>query len=285
MASFNISVEGLLETPYKAGDQRASLHNVANVLKALQAGSVNSPANGDVTVKLTNAPVYGTGTVVFAGAAAVNDTVTIAGTALTATKKNATATVQFQTAQDNDEVVIGGVTFVAKSASPSGLFQFLIGANDTASATNLTAKVNAYNALAPTVLPVTATSATDTVTLRATASGTGGNSLTLTSTDGAREVLSGANFAGGAAAANNAWDPGNTAATAAASLAAAVNASSTAAVSGNVVASVSSATVTLTARAPGQGGNVTLTKSGTNISVSGATLTGGALGATATYEF
>lgn len=285
MASFLISVEGLLEGVVVSGDRRKTLQNVVNVLHGLAGGSANALSGSAITAKLASAPVYATGTVVLADLATAGNTVTIAGQALTCTQHNATGTVTFATALADDTVTIGGVVFTAKASGATGLTQFNLGADDTAAAANLTTAVNNYNALQPAALPVTATSALGVVTFRATTGGTAGNSITLASIDNTRLQVSGATLAGGAAVANNQWDPGNTAATAAAALSAAVNASSTAAVSGNVTATVSNATVTLTARAPGNAGNVTLTKVGANISVSGATLTGGALGTSVSYGF
>lgn len=286
MSTTNIvlSIEGLYGNPIVADDYHPSLQRLIDLLNKIKSGNLNAAATaGPVTMKTSGSAVFATGTVTFSGAATAADTVTIAGTALTATKKNATGTVTAASGSNNDTVTIAGVVFTAKTTPTVGsLVQFALGANDTECATNLVAAVNAYPDASQTV---TATNAAGVVTFRAVAGGTAGNSIALASSNNTRFAVSGAALTGGAAAGNNAWDPGNTATTAAVAFVTAVNASSTAAVSGNVVATNAAGVVTLTARVPGQGGNVTLTKSGSNIAVSGALLTGGALGSTVTYVF
>lgn len=277
--NINLTLTGLTESPLVSDAPAVTLNNLANLFQALAGHEVN----GTVALLTTPSAVQATGTVTFSGAATAADTVTIAGTALTATKKNATGTITCASVANNDTVTIQGVVFTAKT-SPSATVptQWARGGTNTADAAALVACVNAY---APTNALVTATNSAGVVTLRAVTAGTAANSYTLASSDGATLAVSGATLAGGAAAGNNAWDPGNTATTAAVAFTAAVNASSTAAVSGNVSATSALGVVTLTARAPGQGGNVTLTKSGSNIAVSGALLTGGALGTTTTISF
>lgn len=279
-----ITISGLYGNPIVADDYHPSIQRLIDLLNKMKSGNLNAAATaGTVTMSTSGTAVFATGTVTFSGLATAADTVTIAGTALTATKKNATGTVTAASAQDADTVTIAGVTFTAKTSPTAGnLLQFALGVSDTACAANLVAAVNAYPDASQVV---TATSALGVVTFRAVSGGTAGNSIALASSDNTRFAVSGAALTGGAAAANNAWDPGNTATTAAAAFVAAVNASSTQAVSGNVVAANVAGVVTLTARLPGPGGNVTLTKSGTNIAVSGATLTGGSLGTAVTYTF
>lgn len=283
MATQNIAItiQGLLGNPVVADDYHPSIERLIDLLKKLKSGNLNAAANaGPVTFQTTGSAVFASGTVTLSGAASAADTVTIAGTALTATQQNATGTATFSTIVAGNTVTIAGVTFTA-TATPTLGTDFLVTGGDTAAAAALAAAVNAYPDASQVV---TATSASAVVTFRAVTGGTAGNAVTLAKV-GSPISVSGATLSGGAAIANNQWDPGNTLGTAAASLAAAVNASSTAAVSGNVVATVALGVVTLKARQPGVAGNVTLTKSGTNIAVSGATLTGGALGSTVTWVF
>lgn len=278
--NINISVEGLLANPVVSGDEAASLQRLVRLFTTLKgAGPVASFA-GPVTLSTTAAAVFATGTVTFSGAATAADTVTIAGTALTATKKNATGIATFSTIVAGNTVTISGVTFTAATAAANAL-EFTLGADDTSAAAALAVAVNAYPDVAQVV---TATSALGVVTFRAVLPGTAGNAITLAKV-GSPIAISGALLTGGAAAGNNQFDPGNTATTAAVAFVAAVNASTTMAVSGNVAATNAAGVVTLKARTPGPGGNVTLTKSGTNIAVSGAALTGGSLGAVVTYTF
>jgi phage tail sheath gpL-like len=89
----------------------------------------------------------------------------------------ASGTVTFSSLVADDTVTINGVVFTAK-ASPSGTNQFGLGANDTAAAANLAAKINA-SALAGIVNVVTATSALGVVTLTAVQPGLAGNAVTI----------------------------------------------------------------------------------------------------------
>ncbi len=271
---------------------RAAVPTTPNVVvitaKAVgQAGNVTLTKSGsNISVSSGLSGGLGTtrasATVTFADAVTAADTVTIAGTALTATQKNATGTATFSTIVADNTVTIAGITFTAKASATTAL-QFALGVSDTAAATNLAAKVNAYPLATQSV---TATSSGAVVTFRAVLPGTAGNSITLTAVGSPITVTGSGFLTNGAAATNNAFDPGNTETTAAVAFAAAVNASTTAAISGNVIATQALGVVTLTAKVPGQGGNVTLTKSGSNIAVSGGgTLTGGTLGGTVTVSF
>lgn len=283
MATTNItiSLQGILANPIVADDQQPSMQRLITLLSALNSGDANAPGNaGAVTLSTSGSAVFATGTVTFSGAAAAADTVTIAGTALTATKKNATGTATFSTIVAGNTVTIAGITFTA-AVSPANALEFALGADDTAAAAALAAAVNAYNYATQSV---TATSAAAVVMFRAVLAGTAGNAITLAKV-GAPISVSAATLTGGAAAGNNAFDPGNTATTAAVAFVTAVNASTTQAVSGNVVATNVAGVVTLKARVPGPGGNVTLAKSGSNIAVSGAALTGGSLGTAVSYTF
>jgi len=77
-------------------------------------------------------------------------------------------------------------------------------------------------------------------------------------------------------AGNNQWNVGASASASAINLAAAINASTTASFAGIASAAAVAAVVTITARIPGNVGNqITLAKSSTAITVSGANLTGG----------
>lgn len=105
----------------------------------------------------------------------------------------ATGTATFSTAVATNTLTVNGVTFTAVASGATGN-QFNIGADDTASAANLAAAINASTS--PAVKgSVTASSALGVVTITARAPGTGGNAITLAETgDGitvSGEVLSG----------------------------------------------------------------------------------------------
>lgn len=94
----------------------------------------------------------------------------------------------------NDTVTINGVVFTGK-ASPASNVEFLIGADDTATAVNLAAKLNSTSAPNKILNVISATSALGVVTITMLESGQIGNLGTLAiSAHGSR---SGANLTGG----------------------------------------------------------------------------------------
>lgn len=92
-------------------------------------------------------------------------------------------------------MTLNGQTITFRAAAP-GLHEVLIGANTSATAQNLIAEINAF----PGVYDVEASGATNIVSVRAIASGVGGNAITLTETVAAAGfTVSGATLAGGSA--------------------------------------------------------------------------------------
>ncbi len=226
-----------------------------------------------VTIKTLGA--CATGTVTMLGVD-VDDTVTINGTTLTAKQHKATGTLTAATAIAGTTCVVNGVTFTGVAgAVVTGDNQFSIDTGDTETATSLAAQINAHLSLAGVV---TATSATNVVTVRAVTGGTAGNAITLVGTVTVLEA-SAATLEDGAAVGNNEWDvsPGSTNTQVATDFVRMVNASSTALVSGHVRARSTATVVTLQAIVPGVAGNcITLASSdGTELAVTGARLTGG----------
>lgn len=276
---FSIEVTGN-DDEQPLNSSKESLHDLCNYLEGALAGT----RNGDVTVKWRNTLVAASGTATCA-AVDVNDYITINGTNVTAKQKNSTATVEPTSAQVNDTVTINGVVFTAKAAEDTAARQFNQSGTDAAAATSLAACVNASTHASISGILTAHVDFADSgkVVLRAYTAGTGGDALTLASSEGTRLAISGATFSGGAAAANNEFDCTGSNAETATALAAAINASTTALISGQVSASASSAVVTITALHAGVTGNaITLaTSDGTDLAVSGARLTGGSAGGSA----
>lgn len=260
---FVVEFHGARSTPFTSGAKQVSMRKFTNYLVSLLSGAFR-PAGA--SIKVRNAAVAATGTVTFSGAATAADTVTFNGQALTATQKNATGTASFSTIVAGNKVTIQGIDFTARAA-PSGAGEFLVTGGDTAAAAALAAKINAYPSY-PIKGLVTATSAAEVVTIRAVTAGTAGNAITLTKTGAPITVSGSGTLTNGAAASNNAWDPGEDAATAGAAFTAAFNASTTSKVSAPAVATHDGAGVVTITVQPGVLGNLcTLTKSGTNIAV------------------
>lgn len=260
---------------------------IANVLTASSTGATgvvtltatrSGLASNAVQIKTKGVCASGTVTVVVA-LTDLTDTVTINGTAMTAIVQRATGTLVAATAVAGTTFVLNGVLFTGKAGAVTlGQPEFSIDTGNTATAVSIAAQINALTD--PLVSGVvTATSATDTVTIRAVTAGTAGNAITL---EGTATVLEASDtvLAGGIAVANNQFDfsPGSTATQVAADLVRCINASSTALVSSHVTAYNTAGVVTLVAKYSGTPGNhITLASSdadGLGVSGSGR-LTGG----------
>lgn len=249
---------------------------ILGVVKATSALGVVT-VTGPAGIGVSFGGILASGTVT-AAAVQSGDTVTINGTVLTSEQENARGTVTLASSTAGDTVTVNGTPFTAVSGTPVGP-QFDISGNDTADAASLAAAINANGQLSSTI---TATSAAAVVTLRAVASGTGGNAYTLASSNNTRLAVSGTLLTGGLATSNNKWDYGDTATQSAAEIVRAFNASSTTSMTSAATVRNTLGVVTVTAKAPGAAGNaVTLASSNnTRLAVSGARLTGGSDGNT-----
>lgn len=310
-ALYNINISSTDgQTPLAHTDKTRALRDLIEMLEACLSGN----ARGVHTFSCRTAGVAATGTVTCATVATgntvtingtaltatqhhargtitptvsgidVDDTVTINGTALTAKQHYAKGTVTFSSADAADNVTIGATTFVGTvgAVTPGDATYSVDTGNDEAAA-SLAAQIAAH-AVASTV--VTATAASAVVTLRAVASGTAGNSIVLTSTDGTDVAVSGSGTLSGATAVgSNQFDISGTNAQCCTSLAAAINAAS--ALSGVVTAWASATVVTVRAVTAGTGGNsITFVSSDAQLAVSGAgTLAGGATVANNQFDF
>lgn len=151
---------GADNTPLISGEKRQSLINLENLCKAL-AGGIGSGSAWVLDCR--NAAVAASGTLTYSANPAINDTVTIAGTAFTAV------------------------------ASASTNVQYTIGGSATATAANFATVVNAH----PTIGQyVTASANGTTVTITANTPGIIGNLITLAES-GANTSVSGAALSGG----------------------------------------------------------------------------------------
>lgn len=278
---FQISIPSGVASPLVTGDRRLTLHNLVNLLAGgLNAGKLGGLSGAGAYVQATPSIVAATGTVTCATVVNGN-TVTIGGTALTATQRRATGTATAATVLENTTLTLNGVVLTAvNGAVVLGEATFDCSGTDTACATSIAAQVNG---LASPLLTgvVKARSAAAVVTFYAVTQGTGGNAITLASSDGATLAVSGAVLANGAAITNNTFDFAGTNATTADALAAAINASTTAGIKQVTASSDGVDVVTLTAKFGGVAGNaVTLTSSGATLAVTGSgTLEDGTQGA------
>lgn len=124
-------------------------------------------------------------------AVASGDSATTIATAIaTAIGKHASGTVTFASAAGADNIVVGATTFVGTSGAVTpGAATYSIDTSNNAAAASFASQVAAH-AVASTVASVSALSAVATV--RALASGTAGESVIFTSTNGTRLAVTGA---------------------------------------------------------------------------------------------
>ncbi len=260
-----------------SGVKRLSFYNVARLVMGLLIGSKRTAGSNYLQYQTTLVAATGTVTPV---SVQVGDTLTIAGTALTAAQKRATGTITCVTALAGQTITINGQLFTAVAgAATLGDATFSIDTSDTATAASIVTQLNAYGG-SLTAGIVKGRSAAGVVTLYAVTEGTAGNSITLASSDGGTLAVSAATLENGAALTNNTFDFAGTDITTGASLAAAILASTTAAIQ-RVTATSSSSTgvVTLTAKVAGVGGNaITTVGTAVRLAAGAATLTGGSYG-------
>lgn len=268
--------------------RRLTLRNIAKILVGIFHGSQFRQGSNGPKVTFQDTIVQASATATPAAVQAA-DTLSIGGTALTATQGRASGTITCATAVANDTITINGVTFTGvNGAVVLGEATFDVRTSDTACATSIAAQVNAYKSPLLTGL-VEAKSAAAVVTVYAKNIGTSGNALTLASSSNTTLAVSGATLANGAALTNNQFDYIGTDVETGTDIARAINASTTAAVN-QTTATVNSSTgvVTVTALPIGAAGNaITFTSSSnTRLAVTGSgKLAGGSAGAPVLWTF
>lgn len=175
MAKLVVSISTAKSTATLARDyQRTAQHSVVNSIAAFLESLVGGcELNPVVGVSVDDAATPASGTIVFSGAGAANDT-----------------------------VLINGVTFTAVASGATGN-QWNVGASATASAANLAAAINA-SASALVSGHVSAVAAAGTVTITSKVRGVYGNAVTIAKGTDAGSVMtvSGARLTGGAADSN-----------------------------------------------------------------------------------
>lgn len=282
-----LKISGGLPQPVVTGDRRLTLLNLCETIRGMNHGGLYN--QGDNYLQVQTGVVAASATATCAAVAA-NDTVTIAGTALTATQKRATGTITCATAIAGNTITINGVLFTgAAGAVTPGAATFSIDTGDAETAASIIAQVNAY--VDPRLSGIVAARATvgntAIVTLYAVTQGTAGNSITLASS-GATLAVSGAVLANGAALSNNTFDWAATDALTGDALAAAINASTTAAVQQVTASSNGAGVVTVTSKMGGVAGNTItfVSSNGTRLAVTGSGfLASGAASAVTRWTF
>lgn len=271
MTILNLQVQYYGKSPIQGGGanrKRITTLQLGQLMYAMNHGSRYK--TGEQYIQYQTGVVAASATATCATVVSGN-TLTIAGTALTAAQKRATGTVTCATVLAAQTFTISGTTFTgAAGAAVPGEATFSVDTGDNATAASIVAQVNAYGG--PLVAGIVkARAASAVVTFYAVTQGTSGNAIPLSSSDGGTLAVSGANLANGAALSNNTFDFAGTDATTADALAAAINASTTAAVAQVTAVSDGVDVVTITSKVAGTAGNaITLTSSGATLAVTGS---------------
>lgn len=153
------------------------------------------PLTGTATEAGTISAYVG-GTLVEVAVASGDTASTVASALASAIGKHSSGTVTFATAASGDNITVGATTFIATTGAVTpGAATYCYDTGNNAAAASFVAQVNAH-AVASTVVFASASSAV--VTLRAIAGGTAGNSVVLTSVDGATTAVTGSGTLSGA---------------------------------------------------------------------------------------
>jgi hypothetical protein len=264
-----LKFSGGIPQPVVTGDRRLTLLNLAKLIWSLNHGSAYKGGAGYLQVQTSVVAASATAT---CAAVQANDTVTIAGTALTATQRRATGTITCSTALAGQTITVNGVEFTGTAGAVTlGEATFSIDTGNTETATSIAAQINGY--ASPLISGIVAAkSSSAVVTLYAVTQGTAGNAITLASSDGGTLAVSGAVLANGAALTNNTFDFAATNALTGDALAAAINASTTAAVKQVTATSDGAGIVTVTSKVGGIAGNglTFVSSNGTRLAVTGS---------------
>lgn len=266
-----LSIPSGVKSPINTGDKRVTAVNLAKLIRAGLVDGLSYGLSGSGAYLQVQSSVVAASATATCAAVQSGDTVTIAGTALTATKRRATGTATAASVSAGVTLTVNGVVFTAvNGAVVLGEATFDCSGSDTACATSIAAQVNAYASPLLSGI-VEAKSSAAVATLYAKNQGTSGNSLTLASSDGVKLAVSGATFSGGAAIANNTFDYIGTNTETGDALAYAINNSTTAAIQ-QVTASNSSGVVTVTSKVGGLAGNTItfVSSNGTRLAVTGS---------------
>ena len=277
------------KSPLVKGDKRLTVLNLARLLHGLDAGNQYKTPGLINYVQVQDTLVEASATATPAAVAAA-DTLSIGGTALTATKQRASATLTPASAIVGTTFVLNSVTFTGVAgAAVLGSATFSIDTSDVATGASIATQIDAYGG--STIagrFRAKADASTGVVTIFADSVGTWANGTTLV---GTVTVLaaSAATLTGGLAPVNNTFDPTGTDIDTGAAITAAITTSTTAAVNQTrATYSTSTGVVTVFSKVAGLAGNtITFTSSnGSRLAVTGSgKLASGSASAPTRYYF
>lgn len=310
--------------PYRDTNFIADDSNETIVIKPLTSANpilplfayADEPAEGSVTID-TVVPTKATGTVVMASvnslvaaSATIQMNTALANVFSTATAQctsvvgadYADGTVVCASAIEGDTVIANGLIYTAVNGTKADNTEFDMSGTDDATAADLADSIT-NDSRSGDVDDVTAASVTDTVTITSTVRGTDGNTIPLSSSDGTRLAVSGAFLTGGvvghtvtinalvytavvgAKDDNTQFSVDTSDDACAADLEDSVNNDVRSGTLGDVSASATTDTVTLTSDQDGTAGDATtLAETGSTITISGATFSGGVTADTITVN-
>jgi hypothetical protein len=237
-------------------------------------------AEGDVfTTDVTLTGVYATGTATLTAGLATGQKVTLSAHDFVAKNKYASNIVTCAAVNAGDTVTVNGKAFAAV-AGVAGADQFSIDGTDAQDAAALAAAVTAStDPLVTGIFTAANVGGQATVTFTASTAGNAGNNITIATSNGTRLAITtaGGKLAGAYNPASDEWPIESTLALSATALANAINACAAVGTSDTVTCAAADVVATCTSKTGGTAGNaITWTKTGANITVSGAgTFTGG----------
>jgi len=160
------------------GFQGAGPDSAAALINQLQGLNIDLLAGANANTKINLAAIRSNATVLKAlnnnagTLTDVTDTISIVST-------TATGTLTLTSVVAGNSCVVSGKTYTAQADAPTKYGQFQVGGSNAATATNLAAAINAYEA-SRGAKTVVATVDSNVVTVTAVAADTAGNSITLT---------------------------------------------------------------------------------------------------------
>ncbi len=163
---------------------------LAGAVKELQGLTVSLLAGANANTKIDLAAIRTEDTIV----GALNNnagTITDLLSTMSIVDLRATGTITLASCAAADTVTVNGKVYTAVAGTAADYIKFSIDGNDTADAAALAAAINARENAPASNASVVATSALGVVTITAKTEGTGGNAITLLSSNGTRAAVTG----------------------------------------------------------------------------------------------
>lgn len=203
LAGDTVTINGLIYTAVagvKADNTEFSIDGTDIASATDLADSITNDARTPITVPLIDTTGAGAAAVVTVTAKTAVDGAGTGGNSIDLASSNgarlAVSGAFLTGGVDADIVTVNGLKYKAVAGARADDTEFSTDTSDNATATDLAAAITA-DVRAGTVLDVVATATTNVVTVEETVGGTGGNAITLATTDATTLAVSGATLTGG----------------------------------------------------------------------------------------